>query len=163
MTRFLDPPDPAAVLSYLDVNNDGRLSAEEYAATGEATKLNRRDFVMFDTNGDGFLSLDEFSLITNGVEAGACGPSPILREIVSPDCAPPTKAFNDYNERPDEEFDSRDFVRKVSALFSNLIQSQAVIDADPDRSSKVRPCRSFQKFSGNPDGGCLPMERRSGL
>ena len=125
---------------------------------GEATKLNRRDFVMFDTNGDGFLSLDEFSPITNGVEAGVRGPMPDpVEKLANQIAADLDKAFNDWNERPDEEFDSRDFVRKVSALFSNLIQPQAVIDADPDRSGKVSraEARSFLEIQMGmrlPDG-----------
>ena len=52
---------PLAVLEYLDRNGDKRLSSEEYLATGENDQVSRRDFLLFDTDSDGYLTIEEFT------------------------------------------------------------------------------------------------------
>src|SRR5712691_3206575 len=103
----------------LDKDADGRLSVDEYVAGRDSAPVHRRDFVMFDANGDGFLSLPEFTPIAQGVDAQVRGPLPDpVVKIVDLIAAALDKSLNNWDKRPDEEQDAPTFVHALSARFS---------------------------------------------
>lgn len=62
--------------SQLDKNQDGFLSAQEYLAGAEKQAKRKRDFYLFDLNGDGRLTIEEFSLTPGTISPWLRGPVP---------------------------------------------------------------------------------------
>ena len=59
-----------------DKNGDGRVSLEEFSATRSSVDVANRDFRLFDLNGDGFMVVGEFSAVPNVVPGNDRGPLP---------------------------------------------------------------------------------------
>lgn len=67
----MTPPDPQQIFAIKDTDGDGKLSLQEYTASGRATA---EHFAKADTNGDGFLALDEFAASMKQFMGGHRGP-----------------------------------------------------------------------------------------
>ena len=145
ITWFPEPADALAVLEYLDRNGDKRLSSEEYLATGENDQVSRRDFLLFDTDSDGYLTIEEFTPIANGVDSNFRGPmSDPIERIVDRHIARLDQELSHWDKNPAEERDFKLYERTISSLFSSQIPSELLANADRDRNGRVSRTESRQ-------------------
>jgi hypothetical protein len=99
----------------LDANADGKLSADEYVAGRTPHELHRREFRVFDFDGDAFFTLEGYAPIAKGVSVAERGPLPDpMVKLVDRMAAALDERLKNWNERPQEELDATGFVAVLS-------------------------------------------------
>ena len=105
-----------------DRDGNGKLTTDEYVGRREPNDLLRRDFLIFDFDRDGSLSLVEFAAIANGTSGQLRGPVPDpVVKIVDQVVGELDGKLKNWDERPNEEVSIAAF---LDALQSRLEPSR---------------------------------------
>ncbi|MDB5346447.1 MAG: translocation protein TolB [Schlesneria sp.] len=136
-----DPPIPESVMkeySKADGNRDGRMSQDEYLVDRGATEIAKRDFLLFDLNADGALSVQEFWSVPPATAAEVRGPLPDPMQIlVGQVMTALDKSLANWHENPKVEVDAHALAAAFMQRFQKYGVQPNVSELDADGSGKV--------------------------
>lgn len=127
----------------LDLNRDGRLSLAEFVTADSASEeVLTRDFRLFDHDGNGYLSPEEFVATQPGQAGARRGPlNDPWEGILDRAIQAMDESYDGWNHRKDETVDSTTFViNYIASLSSNgrrRLDRALLLHADPNRDRKV--------------------------
>ncbi|MEK6261523.1 MAG: hypothetical protein AABP62_23235 [Planctomycetota bacterium] len=121
-----------------DRNSDRQLTREEFLADRVPAEAAKRDFLLFDLDGDEALSLEEFSTLPTVAEPEFRGPLPDpMQVLVDQVMSALDKSLNNWKENPKVEVDAQAFITAFSKRFEKYTPQLADREADPDGNGKV--------------------------
>ncbi len=131
-----------AAFTVLDQDADRQLSEEEYLKRGGDARVLRRDFKLFDFNGDKKLSQSEFDMTPSSGKPRQRGPMPdpydgLLEQAIEA----LDEAYDGWNNRTTEQMNSTFFAINFAASLSTdnrrRLEREIVAQADPNGDHSV--------------------------
>jgi TolB protein len=136
-----DPAVPESVtkeFSKADGNRDGRVSQDEFVVDRGPVEVAKRDFQLFDLNGDGALSVQEFWAVPPATASEVRGPLPDpIQILVSQMMTALDKSLANWHENPKVEVDAHALAAALTQRFQKYGVRPNDSDIDADGNGKV--------------------------
>jgi Ca2+-binding EF-hand superfamily protein len=127
------PGTVAQAFAKADSNGDGQLTLEEFLVDRGPANAAKRDFILFDQDGDSRLNQAEFWSVPPAVNPEVRGPLPDpMQFLVDQLMAALDKSLDDWNEHPEVVVNAKAFTTAFWRRFEKFITRTPDAEADPD-------------------------------
>ena len=132
------PQSVTQAFAMADRNADQKLTQDEFLVDRGPAESARRDFILFDQDGDNALNLAEFWSIPPAVQPEVRGPLPDpMQFLIDQVMSALDKSLDNWNEKPTVEVDAKAFTTAFWKRFEKQITRPNDVEADPNGKGKI--------------------------